>query len=92
MSQGPLCPNLTKKFRKEASQRANRNFSCAMLLGGLSVNLNHLKMCYAIRWFKCKLKPPKNDEHHFPATVPACLLAQWPCGFCCDCKSCILLG
>ena len=42
MSQGPLCPNLTKKFQKEVSQIANRNFSCVILLGGLSVNLNHL--------------------------------------------------
>ena len=44
MSQGPLCPNLTQKFQKEVSQIANRNLSCVMLLGGLSVNLNHLKM------------------------------------------------
>ena len=44
MSQGPLCPNLTKKFQKEVSQIANRNSPCVMLLGGLSVNLNHLKM------------------------------------------------
>ena len=43
MSQGPLCPNLPQKVQKEVSQMANRNFSCAMLLGGLSVNLNHLK-------------------------------------------------
>ena len=42
MSQGPLCPNLTQKVQKEVSQMANRNFSIAMLLGGLSVNLNHL--------------------------------------------------
>ena len=44
MSQGPLCPNLTKKVQKEVSQMANRKLSCAMLY----------------RWFKCKLKPPKN--------------------------------
>ena len=43
MSQGPLCPNLTQKFQKEVSQIANRNFPLVMLLGGLSVNLNHLK-------------------------------------------------
>ena len=43
MSQGPLCPNLTKKVQKEVSQMANRNLSHVMLLGGLSVNLNHLK-------------------------------------------------
>ena len=42
MSQGPLCPNLTKKVQKEVSQIANRNFPIGMLLGGLSVNLNHL--------------------------------------------------
>ena len=43
MSQGPLCPNLTKKVQKEVSQMANCNLSCVMLLSGLSVNLNHLK-------------------------------------------------
>ena len=42
MSQGPLCPNLTQKVQKEVSQMANRNFSPMILLGGLSVNLNHL--------------------------------------------------
>ena len=46
MSQGPFCPNLTKKVQKEVSQMANRKFSCAMLY----------------RWFKCKLKPPKKAE------------------------------
>ena len=43
MSQGPLCPNLSQKVQKEVSQMANHNLSCAMLVGGLSVNLNHLK-------------------------------------------------
>ena len=43
MSQGPLCPNLSQKVQKEVSQIANRNLPRAMLLGGLSVNLNHLK-------------------------------------------------
>ena len=44
MSQGTLCPNLSQKFQKEVSQMANRNLSPVILLGGLSVNLNHLKM------------------------------------------------
>ena len=43
MSQGPLCPNLSQKVRKEVSQMANHNLSPVILLGGLSVNLNHLK-------------------------------------------------
>ena len=43
MSQGPLCPNFTKKGQAEVSQMANRNLSRVILLGGLSVNLNHLK-------------------------------------------------
>ena len=47
MSQGPLCPNLTKKFQVEVSQMANHNLSRVMLLGGLSVNLNHLKMHFS---------------------------------------------
>ena len=44
MSQGPLCPNLTRKVQKEVPQIANHNLPVVMLLGGLSVNLNHLKM------------------------------------------------
>ena len=43
MSQGPLCPNLSQKVQPEVSQMANRNLSRVILLGGLSVNLNHLK-------------------------------------------------
>ena len=43
MSQDPLCPNFSQKVQKEVSQMANRNLSCVILLGGLSVNLNHLK-------------------------------------------------
>ena len=42
MSQGPLCPNLSQKVQAEVYQIANRNLSCVILLGGLSVNLNHL--------------------------------------------------
>ena len=38
-----LSPNLTKKFQWEGSQIAKKKFPCAMLLGGSSVNLNHLK-------------------------------------------------
>ena len=49
MSQGPLCPNLTKKVQKEVSQMANSKLSCAMLY----------------RWFKCKLKPPKKMGERF---------------------------
>ena len=46
MSQGPLCPNLSQKVQKEVFQMANRNLSCVILLGGLSVNLNHLKTAF----------------------------------------------
>ena len=31
MSQGPLCPNLTKKVQKEVSQMANGNLPHMML-------------------------------------------------------------
>ena len=44
MSQAPLCPNLSQKVQAEVSQMANRNLSRMILLGGLSVNLNHLKI------------------------------------------------
>ena len=47
MSQGPLCPNSTKKFQAEVSQMANCNLSCSMVLGGFSVNLNHFKKWYS---------------------------------------------
>ena len=53
MSQGPLCPNLTKKGQAEVSQMANRNLSRVILLGGLSVNLNHLKMIANSQTFVC---------------------------------------
>ena len=43
MSQGALYPNLSQKVQKEVSQMANCNLSWVILLGGLSVNLNHLK-------------------------------------------------
>ena len=56
MSQDPLCPNLNKKVQKEVSQMANRKLSCAMLY----------------RWFKCKLKPPKN---HWSFLNSTCLKA-----------------
>ena len=46
MSQGPLCLNLSQKVQAEVSQMANRNLSRVILLGGLSVNLNHLKISY----------------------------------------------
>ena len=44
MSQGALCLNFSQKVQKEVSQMANHNLLCAMLYGGLSVNLNHLKI------------------------------------------------
>ena len=43
MSQGPLCPNLSQKVQKEVSKMANHNLSPVILLGGLSLHLNHLK-------------------------------------------------
>ena len=63
MSQGPLCPNLTKKFQKEVSQMVNRNLEIAMLLGGLSVNLNHL--------IKSKNVLLLHQPHHYHSTTMA---------------------
>ena len=58
MSQGPLCPNLSLKVQKEVSQMANRNLSRVILLGGLSVNLNHLKTTKKPRSIGCRdLRP-----------------------------------
>ena len=45
MSQGVLCPNLTKKFQSKVSQMADHKLPCGVAIGGLSVNLNHLKRC-----------------------------------------------
>ena len=54
MSQGPLCPNLSQKVQKEVSQMANHNLPHMMLLGGLSVNLNHLKSAiFAMNKYIC---------------------------------------
>ena len=47
-SQVPLCPNLTKKFQKEVFQIVNHNLPLVMLLGGLSVNLNHLIILHRV--------------------------------------------
>ena len=47
MCQAVLSPNLTKKFQWEVSKIANNRFPLVMLSGGLSVNLNHLKMTIA---------------------------------------------
>ena len=44
MPQGVLCPNLTKKFQKEVSQIVDYKLPIATTIGGLSVNLNHLKI------------------------------------------------
>ena len=44
MSYAVLWPNSTKKFQWEVFQIAEKKLSIAMLLGGSSVNLNHLKM------------------------------------------------
>ena len=44
MSQAVLRPNLTKKCQWEVSQIDEKRFPPATLLGGLSVNLNHLKI------------------------------------------------
>ena len=54
MSQGPLCPNLSQKVQKEVSQMANRNLSPVILLGGLSVNLNHLKNQQLLQKYHCR--------------------------------------
>ena len=48
MSQAVLSPNLTKKFQWEVSQIADKERSLAPLY----------------RWFKCKLKPPKNQQRN----------------------------
>ena len=58
MCQAVLSPNLTKKFQWEVSQIADNRFPCVMLLGGLSVNLNHLK----------------THQHHKLETRPVCKL------------------
>ena len=47
MCQAVLSPNLTKIFQWEVSQIADNRFPRPMLLGGLSVNLNHLKTDYS---------------------------------------------
>ena len=50
MSQAVLRQNLTKKFQWEVSQIANNRYPVVMLLGGLSVNLNHLITHYEGYW------------------------------------------
>ena len=63
MSQGPLCPNLTQKVQKEVSQIANRNLPRLTLLGGLSVNLNHLKTIQPVITYKIVKKIFTGEEN-----------------------------
>ena len=44
MSQAVLSPKLTKEIQWEVAQIADKRFPCVIVYGGLSVNLNHLKM------------------------------------------------
>ena len=46
MSQAVLSPNLTKKFQWESVPNCRKEIADR----------------YPIRWFKCKLKPPKNQS------------------------------
>ena len=51
MSQAVLRPNLTKKFQWKVSQIDEKRFPRTTLLGGLSVNLNHLKTYdFRLKW------------------------------------------
>ena len=44
MSQGPLCPNLTKKSKRKCPKWPIVNCHALCYIGGLSVNLNLLKI------------------------------------------------
>ena len=68
MSQGPLCPNLSQKVQAEVSQMANRNLSRVILLGGLSVNLNHLKRIYSTK-VTCHGYQVPNDQNTSPGNI-----------------------
>ena len=63
MSQGPLCPNLSQKVQAEVSQMANHNLSRVILLGGFSVNLNHLKSPSSSLLKKCEFQSKKAHEN-----------------------------
>ena len=82
MSQGPLCPNLSQKVQKEVSQMANHNLSPMILLGGLSVNLNHLKSVFLRIYFytsmlvlglKFKIQMAENLRVNFWTSVKSTL-------------------
>ena len=44
MSPAVFSPNLTKEVQWEVPQIVDKKFPCATVQGGLSVNLNHLKI------------------------------------------------
>ena len=44
MCQIVFSQNFTKKFQWEVPQITNNKFSCVIILGGLSVNFNHVKI------------------------------------------------
>ena len=82
MSQGPLCPNLTKKVQKEVSQMANHNLSHVMLLGGLSVNLNHLKMAGSHEGMQAETEAedaPRGKVRIFHCVIQTLLLINTRC-------------
>ena len=55
MSYGVMFPNWTQTFQKEVSQMEDHKLPCAVLNGGLSVNLNHLKSKSDQDTVKCHL-------------------------------------
>ena len=67
MCQAVLSPNLTKKFQQEVSQIVDNRFPCVMLLGGLSVNLNHLK---SQDFNKTELLHSNLLIEHLPGKIP----------------------
>ena len=69
MSQAVLSPNLTRKFQWDVSQIADNRFPLVMLLGGLSVNLNHLKIKALIA--KTASQPLRYYDRTKPVTVQA---------------------
>ena len=58
---------MTKKFQWEVSQIAKTKFLHAMLLGGLSVNLNHLKIG---RNHTAEHNAQRLNERHFITNIP----------------------
>ena len=65
-----ICQNWPKGILGDVSSCLETKFDKKMSMGSVPNCWKEILMCHAIRWFKCKLKPPKNQGE--PWNWPSC--------------------